>query len=72
MSRVQRAQRILENPLLAELIDDYTSAQIAQWVSDRETDNLERYHHKVNAALDIRSHIENKCREIIKDGTSDE
>ncbi len=58
-----RAENLLNNPLLAELIEAYQWGMYQDFIHNTELD-AETWA-KGRAALDIQSWIENKCREIL-------
>ena len=66
MSKRARAQQILENPLLRELLDDYQALQFSRFKQPTVPDYaLQNIYRDARAADVLYRYIQEKCKELI-------
>ena len=67
MGQETRAKQLLDNTLLAELFEQYQKLLFIRFMSGT-TEGITDMHADAKASMRCQAFIQNKCREIIKDG----
>ena len=60
-----RADQLISNPLLSELIHEYERRLYMEWLDCTDVEQRERLWAKANCSIDLRTYIGNKCEEIL-------
>ena len=70
MSKRARAQALLENPLLPELVDEYAARCFARFKHEYDDENIRALHNQARAADLLLLFLQERCKALI-DGTDD-
>ena len=67
MTQKTKAKQLLDNPLLAELFEEYQKRLFVRFMSGN-LEGIADMHADAKASMRCLAYIENKCKEIISDG----